>query len=60
MLLTVMGTCVFRVIWLLTVVPAHHTLPMVMMSYPVTWTLTGILFVIYYRWGGWLRRTKAE
>ena len=56
MLLTVVGTCVFRVIWLLTVVPVHHTLPMVMMSYPVTWTLTGILFVIYYRWGGWLRR----
>ncbi|MCI1665606.1 MAG: MATE family efflux transporter [Atopobiaceae bacterium] len=54
MLLTILGTCVFRVIWLLAFVPSHHTLEMVLVSYPVTWILTGILFLVYYRHGHWL------
>lgn len=55
MLLTILGTCVFRVIWLLVVVPVHHTFEMVLVGYPVTWILTGILFVAYYRHGHWLQ-----
>lgn len=55
MLLTILGTCVFRVVWLLVVVPRHHAFEMVLVSYPVTWVTTGILFVAYYRHGHWLQ-----
>ena len=58
MLLTIFGTCVFRVVWLLAVVPVHHSIEMVLVSYPVTWLLTGLLFVIYYRCGHWLQHAQ--
>ncbi|MDY2777854.1 MAG: MATE family efflux transporter [Collinsella sp.] len=58
MLLTVLGTVVFRVIWLLAVVPLHHTIETMLLVYPVTWILTSILFVGYHHFGHWL--THAE
>jgi putative MATE family efflux protein len=60
MLITIVGTCVFRVVWLLAVVPTYHTLEMVLVSYPITWILTGILFVIYYRHGHWLDHAREH
>lgn len=65
MLLTVVGTVVFRVIWLLVVVPMHHMLQTMLMVYPVTWILTACLFVAYHHFGHWLnhaerRRDKLE
>lgn len=56
MILTIVGTCIFRVIWLLAFVPLHHQLDMVLLSYPVTWILTAALFFAYYRFGHWLTR----
>ena len=60
MLLTVLGTVVFRVIWLLAVVPLHHTIETMLMVYPVTWILTAILFVAYHHWGHWLNHAEAR
>lgn len=65
MLLTIVGTCVFRVVWLLLVVPMHHTLETMLLVYPVTWILTAVLFVLYHHFGHWLshaeeRREKLE
>lgn len=65
MLLTIVGTCVFRVVWLLLVVPLHHTLETMLLVYPVTWMLTAALFVWYHHFGHWLthaedRREKLE
>lgn len=65
MLLTIVGTCVFRVVWLLLVVPMHHTLETMLLVYPVTWILTATLFVFYHHFGHWLthaeeRREKLE
>ncbi len=60
MLLTVLGTVVFRVIWLLAVVPQHHTIETMLMVYPVTWILTAILFVAYHHWGHWLNHAEAR
>ena len=58
MLLTILGTVVFRVIWLLAVVPAHHAIETMLMVYPVTWILTAALFVAYHHWGHWLRHAE--
>lgn len=55
-LFTLFGVCVFRVIWVAFVLPMHHTLQTLMLSYPITWVLTSALFVVYYLWGGWLKR----
>ena len=46
--LTIFGTCAFRVIWVLLVVPSHHTFEMVMIIYPLSWVLTGVLVMGAY------------
>lgn len=53
--LTCVGVCVLRVMWLLIAVPLHHTLYTVLMCYPITWITTTILFIIYYFKGNWLK-----
>ncbi len=58
MLMTLCGVCVLRLVWIFTVVPMHHTIETVVLSYPVTWTVTSIAFFIYYIRGGWLKRRK--
>lgn len=58
MVLTIVGTVVFRVIWLLAVVPAHHTLDTMLLVYPVTWVTTAVLFVAYHHWGHWLQHAE--
>lgn len=50
MLITSSGICGLRVLWLFTVVPKWNNLKTVMMSYPLTWTLTSFLFLVYYFW----------
>ncbi|MCI8407480.1 MAG: MATE family efflux transporter [Oscillospiraceae bacterium] len=50
------GICALRVIWLFTVLPMYRTLNTVLLSYPITWVITSILFTVYYLQGGWLRR----
>ena len=53
---TLGGVCVLRLIWLLGVVPRYYTLQMLLLSYPITWSITSSMFVIYYLKGGWLKR----
>lgn len=60
MLLTILGTCAFRLVWLLAFVPMNHTLEAVLLSYPVSWVLTAALFVTYYRFGHWLRHAEEH
>ena len=55
-LMTLAGICVVRVFWVSVVLPMRHELSMLMIVYPITWTITGILFIIYYRRGKWLKR----
>ena len=56
MLMTCIGICVLRIIWIFTVVPQWHTIEMVSYSYPITWGVTSLLFILYYWKGGWLKR----
>lgn len=48
MLLTLTGTCVFRVIWALLVAPRHDSIFTIIVSYPLSWILTSCLFIAYY------------
>lgn len=48
-IITAMGICVFRVVWLFTVVPQWHEILAIMISYPISWVLTSAAFIFYYR-----------
>lgn len=56
MILTCLGICVLRVVWILVIVPLYPSFTMVTVSYPVTWAATSILFIIYYVRGSWLKK----
>ncbi len=58
-LITVFFVCGLRVLWLTLMVPRYHTIATVELSYPLTWTLASLLFILYYKRGGWLNRCKA-
>lgn len=55
-LMTLFGVCLLRIVWIKVVVPFNPVLPMLMLAYPITWALTSVLFVFYYRKGGWFKR----
>ena len=57
--ITCVCVCLFRVLWLFTVVSRFHTLEMLMLCYPISWILADIAFVVTYRRGRWLRRQTA-
>lgn len=48
MIITMCGVCLLRVIWIIGALKIKPTIPVIIYSYPVTWILTGILFIIYY------------
>ena len=60
MILTCLGVCVLRVVWVLAAVPFHRTIEMVVVSYPITWSVTTVLFFIYFHFFSRLgKRNKA-
>ena len=48
MIVSLMGACVFRLLWIATVFQAHRSMFVLLMSYPVSWTLTFIVLVILF------------
>lgn len=47
-IITATGICVFRVVWVYTVVPMYNSMLTVSLSYPISWVFTSIAFIIYY------------
>lgn len=41
-MISLVGSCLLRMVWIWCVVPLHNTLDMVYLSYPITWTLTAL------------------
>ena len=48
MIMTALGVCALRVIWILIAVPISPNIMTVIFSYPLTWSITSILFLIYF------------
>lgn len=48
MLLSCGGVCLIRIVWLLLAFPEHPTLNTVMFSYPLSYVITAVLFIVYY------------
>lgn len=58
MIMTCVGVCLLRVVWILAVAPHFNTVAWTLYSYPVSWGVTSVLFIAYYLQGGWLKRRK--
>ena len=52
--LTIFGVCVLRLAYLYLFVQHHPSNAGIALSYPVTWGVTSVLFLIYYLRGRWL------
>ena len=48
MLVSMVGACVFRVIWIFTIFRMYHTLTSLYVSYPISWILTVIAHMVCY------------
>ncbi len=57
MAMTCVGVCVLRVIWIIFVAPLRPDIFTVSFCYPLTWTITSLLFIIYYKFFSHLRKT---
>ncbi len=55
MLMTCTGVCLLRVLWVLIAVPISHQIQTLLFSYPLSWVITSILFLIYYRYSRHIR-----
>jgi len=60
MLITCGGICVLRMVWIFAVLPMDRTLDTLLLSYPITWGVTSVLFFLYYFQGGWLGKQIAR
>ena len=59
MAVSILGACVFRIVWVVTIFRAIPTLRCLMVSYPVSWLLTFIALVIFFHLV-WTRRVKQH
>ncbi|MBQ6896220.1 MAG: MATE family efflux transporter [Oscillospiraceae bacterium] len=58
--LTIMGICVFRVFWIAFILPMNNTLITAIISYPISWCLTAVIFTIYYLSGIWFKKSVQK
>ena len=50
MLITTVGVCILRVFWIVVIAGIYPTMEVVIFNYPVTWIVSGLLFIFYYNY----------
>ena len=58
--ISITGVCLLRILWLEIAVPVIPSIKTVCAAYPITWTVTSIMFFIYYKKGSWLSDRHHE
>lgn len=48
MIITLTGVCAFRIIWLTVIMKISPSIPAIIYSYPVTWTVSAAALILYY------------
>ena len=48
-IIVIMGSCVFRVIWIYTIFAYFHTIPSLYLLYIFSWSITGVAEYFYFR-----------
>lgn len=46
--IVILGSCVFRVVWVYTVFAQLHTIPALYLLYPISWTMTAVAEIAYF------------
>ena len=60
MIMTALGVCLLRVVWIFIAVPICPDIKTICFSYPLTWTITSILFIIYFKWFSKVRKLPKQ
>ena len=47
-IIVIMGSCVFRIVWIYTVFAHFHTIPSLYALYPCSWALTALAEIVYF------------
>ena len=47
-LIVILGSCVFRIVWVFTVFEYYHTILSLYLLYIFSWTLTGVAEIVYF------------
>lgn len=55
-IITGLGICLLRIVWIVTLFAEIHTLFVLCLCYPVSWSLTSTVMYLYYRKGSWKKR----
>ena len=50
--------CLYRVVWVLTVVAKYHYIELLAVCYPISWVLASAALYIAYLKGNWLKKTN--
>jgi Na+-driven multidrug efflux pump len=48
MVVSILGACVLRIVWILTIYPLDPTLTTLYISYPVSWLVTFTIHTVCY------------
>lgn len=59
MIISVLGVCGFRIVWIYTVFASHHTPGALFVSYPISWLLTFLAQLVALIWI-YRKRTSAQ
>ena len=59
-LMTCAGVCVLRTLWNFVMLPRYPRLETVMISYPISWVLTSVLFILYYLRFSRMRKLREQ
>lgn len=60
MLIVMLGTCLFRILWMIFIVPWKHSIDTVSIVYGISWVITATVMILYYKRGKWLRKQPEE
>lgn len=60
MLISCIGICALRVAWIMLALPKRKDIYSIMFSYPLTWVVTTLLFIVYYIFFSQMKRGKKE
>lgn len=47
-LITLLGTCLFRIVWIYTVFQVSRSLFVLYLSYPVSWAATSVILILFF------------
>lgn len=47
-IIVILGSCVFRVVWVYTIFAHFHTIPSLYLLYPCSWALTALAEIVYF------------